>query len=201
MGHIWWRSDSPLFHLRQVYNSGMWRLTVHSYFLTYWYKKENDWPHPPNANRKTRPRCNVLDARRRQKKDGEAEEDMAKYISRRCESDVCELAWSPPDRQWPVHLGTSRRPMLRDEQAQPSLGKWGDLLVHSRCAHICRRSRSQGRHRQDWRRRCRRAPDVSSVCVCTLHAQCPIDAPSSQTTHWVDRNIPLHDTLQYGTVQ
>ena len=41
------------------------------------YKKENGWPHPPMAERETRPYSNTLGARRRQKKDGEAKEDMA----------------------------------------------------------------------------------------------------------------------------
>ena len=41
----------------------------------------------------------ALGARRRQKKDGEAEEDMAKHFQRRPGRDGCQLAWSPQDRQ------------------------------------------------------------------------------------------------------
>ena len=49
------------------------------------YNKENDngWPRPHTAERKTRPYSNALGARRQQKKDGEAEEDMAKHHQRR----------------------------------------------------------------------------------------------------------------------
>ena len=42
--------------------------------------------------------CRPLDARRR-KKDGEAEEDMAKCIQRRPRRDGCQLACSLQDRQ------------------------------------------------------------------------------------------------------
>ena len=59
------------------------------------YQKENGWLHRPTAERKTRSYSNVLDARRRQKKEGEAEEDMAKYIQRRPGRDLCKLAWIP----------------------------------------------------------------------------------------------------------
>ena len=50
------------------------------------------------ACRKTSPYCyNVLGARRRQNKAGEAKEDMVEYIPRRHERDGCQLEWSPPD--------------------------------------------------------------------------------------------------------
>ena len=49
--------------------------------------------------RKTHPYSNVLGARERQMKEGEAEEDMAKYSQRRPGRDGCQLAWSLPDRQ------------------------------------------------------------------------------------------------------
>ena len=42
---------------------------------------------------------NVLGARRRQIKEEEVEEDMAKYFQRRLERDECQLAWIPQDRQ------------------------------------------------------------------------------------------------------
>ena len=50
----------------------------------------------------------------------EAKEDMAEYIPRRLERDGCQLAWGPPDRQWPWWMEASRRPMLREEQADLS---------------------------------------------------------------------------------
>ena len=62
-------------------------------------EKEDGWPHPPTAERKTRTYSNVLSARRRQKKDGETKEDMAKYFQRRPGRDGCQLAWGPKDRQ------------------------------------------------------------------------------------------------------
>ena len=64
-------------------------------------EKENGWSRSQTAERKTSPYSNVglLGARRRQKKEGEADEDMAKYIQRRPRRDGCQLAWSPPDRQ------------------------------------------------------------------------------------------------------
>ena len=61
-------------------------------------EKENGWPHPPTAERKTRTYSNVLGARRLQKKEGEADEDMA-YFQRRPGRDGCQLACSPQDRQ------------------------------------------------------------------------------------------------------
>ena len=45
------------------------------------------------------PYSNVLDARIRQRKEGEAKEDMAKYIQRRPGRDGCQLAWSLQYRQ------------------------------------------------------------------------------------------------------
>ena len=54
---------------------------------------------PQTTGRKTRPYSNVLGARRRQKKEGKAEEDMAKHFQRRPVRDWCQLAWYPPDRQ------------------------------------------------------------------------------------------------------
>ena len=46
----------------------------------------------------TRNYSNVLGARRRQKKEGQAEEDMGKHLQRRPERDGCQLAWSPQNR-------------------------------------------------------------------------------------------------------
>ena len=37
--------------------------------------KENCWPHPPNADRKTHPYSNILGARKQETKEGYAEED------------------------------------------------------------------------------------------------------------------------------
>ena len=45
--------------------------------------KGNGKPRLPTAERKIRIFSNALGARRRQKKEGEAEEDMAKYVQRR----------------------------------------------------------------------------------------------------------------------
>ena len=84
-------------------------------------EKENGWPRPPTAERKTRTYSNVLDAKRRQKNEGEAEGDMAEHLQRRPSRDGCQRAWSPPDRQWPWWMEASRRPMLREEQADLSL--------------------------------------------------------------------------------
>ena len=64
-------------------------------------KKENGWPRSQTAERKTSPNSYVLGARRRQTKDGEAKEDMAKHLQRRPRRDGRQLAWSPPDRQRP----------------------------------------------------------------------------------------------------
>ena len=87
-------------------------------------EKENGWPRSQTAERKTSPYSYVLGARRRQKKEGEAEEDMAKHLQRRYRRDGCQLAWSPPDRQGPWWVEASRRPMLREEQADLSLSKY-----------------------------------------------------------------------------
>ena len=67
------------------------------------YNKEkgNGWPRSQTAERKTSPNSYVLGARRRQTKDGEAKEDMAKHLQRRPRRDGRQLAWSPPDRQRP----------------------------------------------------------------------------------------------------
>ena len=65
------------------------------------YKRENGWPHPPTAERKISPYSYVLGARRRQKKEREAEEDTAKHLQRRPGRDGCQSEWNPPDRQWP----------------------------------------------------------------------------------------------------
>ena len=62
-------------------------------------EKENGWPRPLTAEKKTGTYSNVLGARRRQKKEGEAKEDMAKHLQRRPGRDGCQLAWSPHDRQ------------------------------------------------------------------------------------------------------
>ena len=86
----------------------------------YYKEKEHGWPHSQTAERKTSPYSNVLGARRRQKEEGEAKEDMAKHFQRRPGRHGCQLAWSPPDRQWPWEMETSHRPMLREEQADLS---------------------------------------------------------------------------------
>ena len=59
-------------------NEGDWNgaTPIHCYSKD----KDNGWPNSPTAERKTRPFSNVLGARRRQKKEGETEEGMAKYI-------------------------------------------------------------------------------------------------------------------------
>ena len=75
--------------------AGMERLQMHCYNK----EKENGWPCPQTAERKTSPYSYVLGARRRQKKEGEAEEDMAKHLQRRPRRDECQLAWSLLDRQ------------------------------------------------------------------------------------------------------
>ena len=64
---------------------------------------------------------NALDARRRQKKERELKEDMAKYIQRRHGTDGCQLAWSLQDRHGPTQMETSRRPMHQEEQDDLSL--------------------------------------------------------------------------------
>ena len=56
-------------------------------------EKENGWPRSQTAERKTSPYRYVLGARRRQKKEGEAEKDMAMHFQRRPRRDGCQLAW------------------------------------------------------------------------------------------------------------
>ena len=51
-------------------------------------------------------------------KEEKAEGDMAGYISKIHERDGCHLPWSPHDCQWPRQMETSRRSMLREEQAE-----------------------------------------------------------------------------------
>ena len=81
------------------YSDNIQSISTYSYCLSLNIKKENGWPHPPTADGKTRSCSYVLGARRRQKKDGEAEEDMAKYIQRRPRGDGSQMAWSLQDRQ------------------------------------------------------------------------------------------------------
>ena len=57
------------------------------------------WPRFQTADSKTSPYNYVLCARRRQKKERKAKEDMAKQLQRRPRRDGCQLAWSPTDRQ------------------------------------------------------------------------------------------------------
>ena len=59
--------------------------TIHCYNKV----KENGWPHPQTAERKSRPYSNVLGARRRQKKERESEVGMAKHLQRRSGRDGC----------------------------------------------------------------------------------------------------------------
>ena len=69
-------------------------LRLHSIFIKIKAKQ------PMKERENTLPYSNILGARRRQKKDGGgAEEDVAKHIPRRPGTDVCQLAWSPQDRQ------------------------------------------------------------------------------------------------------
>ena len=62
-------------------------------------KMTGQWQRPQTVGRKTCPHSNVPDARKREKKEGEVDEDTAKYFQRRPGIDGCQLAWSPPDRQ------------------------------------------------------------------------------------------------------
>ena len=86
-------------------------------------QEEGKWLATSSACRKTRTYSNVLGARRRQKKDGEAEEAMAKHFQRRHGRDGRQLAWSPKNRQWPWKMETSHRPMLQEEQVNLSLSR------------------------------------------------------------------------------
>ena len=43
--------------------------------------------------------------------------------------DGCQLAWSPQDRQWPRQIETSRRPTLREEQADLSVTKNSKIMT------------------------------------------------------------------------
>ena len=60
-------------------------------------EKENGWPHPPTAERTTR--TYSIGARRRQKKEWQAEEDIAVYFQRGPGRDGCQLACSMKDLQ------------------------------------------------------------------------------------------------------
>ena len=53
------------------------------YFQVMYKKKNNCYPRPQTAERKTHSYSNVSGARRRQKKEWESEEDMAKHLKRR----------------------------------------------------------------------------------------------------------------------
>ena len=61
-------------------------------------EKENGWPHPLTAERKTRQNSNALGARRWQKKQGEAEEDTAKCNSKKTWKRWVSAGMSTQDR-------------------------------------------------------------------------------------------------------
>ena len=145
-------------------------------------EKENGWPRSQTAERKTSPNTYVLGDRRRQTKEGEAKEDMTKHLQRRpTRRDGCQLAWSPPDRQWPWWMDHSRCPMLREEQADLNLSKsiifteailfFYDVVkvVTARLSQVLTRLISWDRR---WRRPCR------SVCPSSRW-------PSSDQSTWI----------------
>ena len=57
--------------------------TEDSNTLSSYKEKENGWPHHQTAETNTGPYSNVLGARRRHKKEREAEEHMAKHLQKR----------------------------------------------------------------------------------------------------------------------
>ena len=73
-------------HKRIGYEGGRHGATPRHFQYT---EKKHGWPRPTPAERKPRAYSNLLGARRRQKKEGETEEDMAKHFQRRPGRDVC----------------------------------------------------------------------------------------------------------------